>query len=64
MGATPRHVEPPNVKDLILREEESLEEELTTANHAWEASRLAETTRLRMDAGEWIAGRDVFQYRE
>ena len=64
MRATPGHVEPPKVKDLILRREESLGEEPTTANHPREASHLAEKIRRRMDAGERIAGKDVFQYWE
>ena len=64
MRARPGHVEPPNVKDLIERGEESLVEELTMANHPRDARRLAGKIRRRMDSGEWVTGKDVLQYLE
>ena len=64
MRARPEHAEPLNVKDLIVRGEESLLEELTRADHPREARRLAEKIRRRMDAGEWVTGKDVLQYLE
>ena len=64
MRARPGHVEPPNVKDLMVRGEESLVEELTRAEHIRDARRLAEKIRRRMDSGEWVTGKDVLQYLE
>ena len=64
MSARPGHVEPPNVKDLIVMGEESLVEELTTADFRRDARRLAGKIRRRMDSGEWVTGKDVLQYLE
>ena len=64
MRARPGHVEPPNVKDLIERGEESLVEALTMADHTRDARRFAEKIRRRMDSGEWVTGKDVLQYLE
>ena len=64
MRARPGHVEPPNVKALMVRGEESLVEELTRAEHTRDARRLAEKIRRRMDSGEWVTGKDVLQYLE
>lgn len=64
MRTRPGHVEPPNLKDLMVRGEESLVEELTRADHPGEARRLAEKIRRRMDSGEWVTGKDVLQYLE
>ena len=64
MRARPGHVEPPNVKDLMVRGEESLVEELTRADHPREAKRLAGKIRRRIESGEWVTGKDVLQYLE
>lgn len=64
MRATPGHVEPANVKDLIVMGEESLVQELTTADTPRDARRVAGKIRRRMEAGQWVTGKDVMQYLE